>query len=98
MDISGFGIASVAVITVICYLIGMAVKATAIENKWIPIIVGVSGGVLGLVGMLIMADFPATDYLTAVAVGIVSGLASTGVNQIAKQMRYIYNNSSCTFN
>nr|DAE40093.1 MAG TPA: holin [Caudoviricetes sp.]DAG07573.1 MAG TPA: hypothetical protein [Caudoviricetes sp.]DAH89786.1 MAG TPA: holin [Caudoviricetes sp.]DAQ25504.1 MAG TPA: holin [Caudoviricetes sp.]DAU53361.1 MAG TPA: holin [Caudoviricetes sp.] len=86
MDISGFGIASVAVITVICYLIGMAVKATAIENKWIPIIVGVSGGVLGVVGMLIMADFPATDYLTAVAVGIVSGLASTGVNQIAKQM------------
>ena len=86
MNISGFGIASVAVITVICYLIGMAVKATAIENKWIPIIVGVSGGVLGLVGMLIMADFPATDYLTAVAVGIVSGLASTGVNQIAKQM------------
>lgn len=86
MDISGFGIASVAVITVICYLIGMAVKATAIENKWIPIVVGVSGGVLGVAGMLIMADFPATDYLTAVAVGIVSGLASTGVNQIAKQM------------
>lgn len=86
MDISGFGIASVAVITVICYLIGMAVKTTAIENKWIPIVVGVSGGVLGVVGMLIMADFPATDYLTAVAVGIVSGLASTGVNQIAKQM------------
>ena len=86
MDISGFGIASVAVITVICYLIGMAGKATAIENKWIPIVVGVSGGVLGVVGMLIMADFPATDYLTAVAVGIVSGLASTGVNQIAKQM------------
>ena len=86
MDISGFGIASVAVITVICYLIGMAVKATTIENKWIPIVVGVSGGVLGVVGMLIMADFPATDYLTAVAVGIVSGLASTGVNQIAKQM------------
>ena len=86
MDMSGFGIASVAVITVICYLIGMAVKATAIENKWIPIVVGVSGGILGVVGMLIMADFPATDYLTAVAVGIVSGLASTGVNQIAKQM------------
>ena len=87
MDISGFGIASVAVITVICYLIGMAVKATAIENKWIPIIVGVSGGVLGVVGMLIMADFPATDYLTAVAVGIVSGLAATGVNQAIKQMK-----------
>jgi ribonucleotide monophosphatase NagD (HAD superfamily) len=86
MDISSFGIASVAVITVICYLIGQAVKATGINNKWIPIIVGVSGGVLGVVGMLVMADFPATDILTAVAVGIVSGLASTGVNQIAKQL------------
>lgn len=86
MDLSSFGIASVAVITVICYLIGQAVKATGINNKWIPIIVGVSGGVLGVVGMLVMADFPATDILTAIAVGIVSGLASTGVNQIAKQL------------
>lgn len=86
MDISSLGIAGVAVITVICYLIGQAVKATAIENKWIPIIVGASGGVLGVVGMIIMADFPATDYLTAIAVGIVSGLAAVGVNQIGKQM------------
>lgn len=86
MDISSLGIASVAVITVICYLIGQAVKATAIENKWIPIIVGASGGVLGVVGMMVMADFPATDYLTAIAVGIVSGLAAVGVNQIGKQM------------
>lgn len=86
MDISSLGIAGVAVITVICYLIGQAVKATAIENKWIPIIVGASGGVLGVVGMMVMTDFPATDYLTAIAVGIVSGLASTGVDQIGKQM------------
>lgn len=86
MDISSLGIAGVAVITVICYLIGQAVKATAIENKWIPIIVGASGGVLGVVGMMVMADFPATDYLTAIAVGIVSGLAAVGVNQISKQM------------
>ena len=86
MDISSLGIAGVAVITVICYLIGQAVKATAIENKWIPIIVGASGGVLGVVGMMVMADFPATDYLTAIAVGILSGLAAVGVNQIGKQM------------
>ena len=41
---------------------------------------------LGVVGMMVMADFPATDYLTAIAVGIVSGLAAVGVNQIGKQM------------
>lgn len=80
------GIAGVAVITVICYLIGEAVKASGIENKWIPIIVGACGGALGVVGMYVMADFPAQDVLTAVAVGIVSGLAAVGVNQIGKQL------------
>lgn len=86
MDLSSFGIASVAVITVICYLIGQVVKASGVDNKWIPIVVGVAGGALGVVGMFIMPDFPAQDYLTAIAVGIVSGLAATGVNQAAKQL------------
>lgn len=80
-----FGIASVAAITVIAYLIGQAVKATSLDNKWIPIICGAVGGALGAVAMRVMPDFPATDYITAVAVGIVSGLAATGVNQIGKQ-------------
>ena len=87
MDLSTVGIAGVAVITVICYLIGQTVKASGLDNKWIPIIVGASGGVLGIAGSLKIAEFPANDYLTAVAVGIVSGLSATGVNQINKQMR-----------
>ena len=81
-----FGIVSVAAITVICYLIGQIVKATTLNNKWVPIICGICGGVLGVLGMYWMPDFPATDYLTSVAVGIVSGLAATGVNQIYKQL------------
>ena len=78
------GVASVIGITVICYLIGMVAKATAIDNKWIPVIVGVSGAVLGVAGMYAIADFPAADVINALAVGIVSGLASTGANQITK--------------
>ena len=74
-----FGIASVAAITVIAYLIGQAVKATALDNKWIPIICGAVGGVLGALAMRIMPDFPATDYITAAAVGIVSGLAGSSL-------------------
>ena len=81
-----FGIAGVAAVNVIAYLIGQAVKATALDNKWIPIICGAVGGALGAVAMRVMPDFPATDYITAVAVGIVSGLAATGVNQIGKQL------------
>lgn len=82
-----FGIAGVAAITIIAYLIGAAVKATALDNKWIPIICGAAGGVLGALAMSIMPDFPAHDYITAVAVGIVSGLAATGVNQAVKQLK-----------
>ena len=41
------GIASVAAITAIAYLLGMAVKATSVADKWIPIICGVAGLILG---------------------------------------------------
>lgn len=81
------GIASVAAITVICYLVGHAVKVSGLDNKFIPVIVGVVGGVLGVAALYInLPDFPAADPLTAVAVGIVSGLAATGADQIAKQL------------
>ncbi len=86
MDFTSFGIASVAAITVICYLVGQLGKASKLDNKWIPIVCGGSGLALGIASMFIMPDFPATDYITAAAVGIVSGLAATGINQIVKQM------------
>ena len=86
MDISSLGITGVAAITVICLLIGQGVKASGLDNKWIPIICGVCGCALGILAMFIMPEFPAGDYITAAAVGIVSGLAATGINQAAKQL------------
>jgi hypothetical protein len=82
-----FGFTSVAAITVICYLIIEIVKTTTIGRKWLPIISGVLGGLLGVVAMMIMPSYPASDYLNAIAIGIVSGLAATGVNQIGKQLK-----------
>ena len=82
-----FGIAGVAAITVICFLAGKIIKATKLDNKWLPCIVGMVGAALGLVGLWVMPDFPAREPLTALAVGIVSGLASTGAHQIAKQLK-----------
>lgn len=82
-----FGIGSVVAITVITYLIGMGCKSfEGLDNKFIPVICGLVGAILGVVGMQTMSDFPAKDVLNAVAVGIVSGLASTGANQIGKQL------------
>lgn len=83
MDITSMA-TSVVGITVICYLIGMIAKASALDNKWIPVVVGVVGAALGVAGMYVIADFPAQDVINALAVGIVSGLAATGVNQITK--------------
>ena len=78
------GIASVAAITAITYLMGMAVRASRMDNKWIPILCGL----LGLVSfyLLPIPDYPAGDPITAAAVGIVSGLAATGLHQAAKQL------------
>ena len=81
-----FGIASVAGITVICYLAAQAVKATNLDNKWLPVICGVLGGFLGVVGLYWIPEYPAQDIITAIAVGIMSGLAATGVNQVYKQL------------
>lgn len=80
------GITGIAAITVICYLAAECIKATALDNKWLPVVCGVLGGALGIVAMFIMPDFPGGDYITAVAIGIVSGLAATGANQISKQL------------
>lgn len=82
-----FGIASVAAITVIAYLVGRAWKISAFDDKWIPTAVGVVGGILGAVGLYVIPDFPASDIINAVAVGIVSGLAATGINEAVKQLK-----------
>lgn len=85
MDI--LGIAAIPVITVICYLIAEAIKATALDNKWLPVICGSLGGILGVVALFVSPTIiPATDVLTAIAIGIVSGFAATGVHQAFKQI------------
>jgi len=86
MDISTMG--TVLAIVVITYLIGLGMKAIPkVKDEIIPVIVGVAGGILGVVGMYVIPDFPAQDVMNAAAVGIVSGLASTGVNQAFKQLK-----------
>lgn len=82
-----FGIATVVAITVMCYIVGLIVRATGLDNKWIPVTCGVAGLLLGIAALYIgMPDFPAGDPITAAAVGAASGLAATGVNQAFRQL------------
>ena len=80
-----FGIASVAAITAICYFVGNAVKASGVDNRWITTIVAATGGVLGIAGMYMMPDFPAHDWINALAIGAVSGASATWIDQTVKQ-------------
>lgn len=82
-----FGIANVAAITMLTYIIGGLIKVSKLDNKWIPTICGVVGVVLGIVAFYIgVPDFPATDVITAAAVGAASGFAATGLDQVGKQL------------
>ena len=92
----GFGIASVASITVIAFLAGYIWKnVTVLDDKWIPCVCGTIGLILGIVAYLIkIPDFPAEDIITAAAVGVVSGFAATGIHQIPKQLLKGSNSSS----
>ena len=84
MDITQMG--TVLAIVVISYLVGIGAKLVPqVNDEAIPVIVGTAGGLLGIVGMYFMPNFPANDILNAIAIGIVSGLASTGVHQVWKQ-------------
>ncbi len=82
------GMVTVASITALCYLLAQVVKATALDNKWIPVLCGLGGAVLGITALYTgMPDFPAGDPLTAAAVGVTSGFAATGVHEAGKKLK-----------
>ena len=85
MDLTSF--AGVTGITVICYLLGLGVKLSPLPDRLIPLCCGLMGGALGAAALLLMPDYPAGNAIDAIAVGIASGLAATGWDQLGKQLR-----------
>ena len=74
----------VPVLAIICYCVGELLKMSIL---YIPAIVGVSGGILGCISYYISPELicNVTSPITAIAIGIGSGLSATGGNQIMKQ-------------
>ena len=79
------------IIIAICYALIVCIKKTAIPNEFLPIIAMCLGGLLSVGAFYIFPSIVPTDTLTATTVcGIMCGLASTGSNQVVKQMcKYI---------
>jgi len=72
----------------VIYLVGAVLKAINNEtlDKFIPSICGFVGGVLAIIVYKTIPGYlPADNWLMALYIGIGSGLASVGVNQIYKQ-------------
>ena len=80
--------ASVPAIALVCYFIGMCFKSFFPKlDKFIPCLCGFCGTILGLVVFYTIPGFiGATDWLTALCIGIASGLSATGANQVYKQL------------
>lgn len=77
-------------IVVVCYLIGFACKTigNGAIDRFIPIICGTCGAVLGMIIYFTIPDYMAAEnWAVALAIGIVSGFAATGINQIYKQLK-----------
>lgn len=78
-------------IVIVCYLVGEIMKLILRKKKrfkYIPVIVGSVGGILGLIIFYVSSDlmFKVLNPFMALSKGIVCGLASTGGNEVIKQI------------
>lgn len=70
----------IPLVIAVCLVVGYLMKKfLPTDNKWIPLVVTVLGAILGCI------DAHAIT-LVAIASGMISGLASTGLHQIFKQI------------
>ena len=46
-----FGIVNVVAVTVVVYIVGLGIKATKLDNKWIPVLCGMLGMALGVAAL-----------------------------------------------
>ena len=91
-----FGITGVAAITVLCFLLGQAVKATGKLCRWIPVICGAAGCVLGILGWKLIPDFPAYDPITAAAVALCPALLPPAFTRCISRSRDKNAEGSCS--
>ena len=83
---------SIPIIVILSYIIGEIYKVLFKNKqdlyKLIPIVLACFGGLLGVLIFLTNPEilFNASNIWSALFIGIVSGVSSTGTNQIIKQI------------
>ena len=83
---------SIPIIVVCCYMLGEIYKVLFKNKqetyKLIPVLVSITGGLLGIFIYLTNKEMilNASNIWIALGIGIVSGASATGTNQIVKQL------------
>ena len=79
-------ILTIPAIVIISYLVTEVFKLF-VKKKYLPAISGITGAILGVITYFIAPNLIfKEDIITAIAVGIVSGLAATGSDQVIKKL------------
>lgn len=83
----GFIVAPAIVVIVFGTIEVLKARGVISNLKNIPAYCMLIGAVLGPIAYFIIPAFPAEDIMSAIAVGIVSGAAATGLNEATKLFR-----------
>ena len=75
-------------IVIISYLVTEFFKIILkVNKKFLPVISGLAGGCIGIVAYFAVPSLlDGFDILSAIAIGIVSGLTATGSNELIKNL------------
>lgn len=76
-------------VALITWVALQAVKQTKIDNRWLPLLAIILGAVIGAIAALYIYG---TDAWLGGAFGILSGFASTGVNEALNHYAFDPNN------
>ena len=77
------------VIVILCYFIAEGYKIIFKKKyyKYIPIVVGIVGGLIAVLMKVLYKDvFSTSNIFEIISFGVLSGLASTGTNELIKQI------------
>ena len=79
------GIIGYGAITAVAFFVGFIIKQTPLADKWIPVFTLATGAGLGILCYFGGVEDFAGNIVEAIARGIVSGAAATGMHQVWKQ-------------
>ena len=79
------GIIGYGAITAIAFFVGYCIKQTPIKDCYIPVFTLATGAAMGILCFFGNVPDFAPNIVEAIARGIVSGAAATGIHQVWKQ-------------